>query len=72
MKLLTNKHPLSQKADKLFAFLEEHKISIERGYDGVYISDDQTGVVARLVDLDDRTTLQDLPPTFEYNLVIEE
>ena len=29
-------------------------------------------VVVRLADLDDGSTLQDLPPTFEYKLVLEE
>jgi len=71
-KRLTKKHPLSIKIDKLFAFLEENKLCIERSYDGVLIYDHETELTVKVLDSDDDQPIQDLPSSFEYKLIIAE
>ena len=69
---LTDKHPLSIKVDKLFGFLAENGLSIERSYDGVLIYDEATKLTVRVLDSDDNQPIQDLPSPFEYKLIIVE
>ena len=69
---LTDKHPLSIKVDKLFGFLEENRLSIERSIDGVMIYDDESGLSVYILDSDDNQHIQDLPSPFKYKLIIAE
>lgn len=65
-------HPTFKKVDKLNAFLEENQLRL--CWNGYYLTveDTENKVEFRVKDMDSNTTVDELPPIFEYILVVNE
>ena len=71
---LKPEHPVSKKIDKLFAFLEQEGLTISHSYDGLRISDSETGRNYEIKDIEAEFSdgnLCDYPAQFEYKIVFE-
>lgn len=70
-KKLTEKHPLSQKVEKLEKFMSELGISFE--WDGYHmlVNDTETGISAAARDAESGDDIQNVPYGFEVKLIIE-
>jgi hypothetical protein len=68
---LTDKHPTSQKLEKVFALLHELNLSVEiRRYGTIHIKDGDSPEY-EMMDADNGQPVFDFPPNFEYKLVYD-